>query len=113
MGGSRRGIRDVGRDKATGVMGNTGKEPGIWKAEVEELVKRKGGWVRGEDSVMEPELMGWPIPGEQGLRCMEQGVGWGTIDRQHRHRGEGKDRFWQGSEQMVGKLRPRKKGLLA
>lgn len=77
MAGSRRGTRDAGRNGATGVIGNPGKEPGVWKAEAEELVKRKGKWVRGEDSVMEPELRGWPMPGEQETEVHGAGGGVG------------------------------------
>lgn len=78
-------VRPAGRGRATEAARNSGEgvrgeDACAWRAEEEELVKRKGGWGGGEDRPMEARLRGWQMPGEQGWRPMTQGCSWGLSE---------------------------------
>ena len=90
--------------------GAGGEDAPTGRAEEEELVKRKGGWGGDEDRAMGARLSAWQMPGQQGLRHMKQGCGWGPLEGGSSREVRAKADF--GSEGMAGKPSPGKTGLL-
>lgn len=92
----RRVVREAGRGGATGAVRNSRKEPGGRTPTFGKQRERRMDRLEVRTVSWKPVLRGWQMPEGRGLRHMEWGLGWGTIGRLHRQRGEGKGRFEQG-----------------
>lgn len=90
----RREVRTAGKDGAPGAVKNWGGSTHVWKAEGEELVKRKKGWVAGKDGVMGARVKG--VADARRMQTETQGSGCGDRREEASAEGEGKGRSRQG-----------------
>lgn len=73
--GLRTEVKTAGRDGAPEAVKNWGGSTHVWKAEGEELVKRKKGWVAGKDGVMGARAKG--VADARRMQTETQGSGCG------------------------------------